>query len=70
MRKALSFEGECHIRNLSRKENPLDARWRGRNIFIRAIRGVLRVGLALGEGNVIGGSVPLFQRHRHSLEDF
>ena len=28
------------------------------------------VGLALGEGNVIGGSVPLFQRHGHSSEDF
>ena len=32
----------------------------GRDRYICAIRGVLRVGLALGEGNVMGSSVPYF----------
>ena len=45
MRKALSFEGEYHIRNLPKKGNPLDARWRGRDGFIRAIRECYASGL-------------------------
>ena len=45
MRKALSFEGGYHIRNLSRKGNSLDARRRGRDRFIRAIRECYASGL-------------------------